>query len=125
VRRRNRKRICLVGRKPLPKPLMANQCWSMHFVRDGLADGTRIRCLNIVDDCTRECLTIKVDASLTASRVKAVLQSLAETRGLARSFTVDRGPEFEGQVLDSWAYEAGVQLSFIPPDSRTRTPTSR
>ncbi len=53
---RNRKRIGLVERKPLPKPMMANQSWSMDFVSDGLADGRRIRCLNIVDDCTRECL---------------------------------------------------------------------
>jgi putative transposase len=28
---------------------------------------------------------------------------------------VDHGPEFEGQVLDTWAYEARVQLSFIRP----------
>ena len=55
------------------------------------------------------------DTSLTGSRVKAVIRPLAETRGLPRSITVDHGPEFEGQVLDSWAYEAGVQLSFIRP----------
>ena len=61
VRRRNRKRIGTVERKPLPKPLMANQSWSMDFVSDGLADGRRFRCLNIVDDCTRECLAIEVD----------------------------------------------------------------
>jgi putative transposase len=40
---------------------------------------------------------------------------LADTRGLPSSITVDHGPEFEGQVLDSWAYEAGVLLSFIRP----------
>jgi putative transposase len=28
---------------------------------------------------------------------------------------VDHGPEFEGQVLDAWAYEKGVQLNFIRP----------
>lgn len=103
VRRRKRKRIGLVERKPLSKPLTANQSWSMDFVSDGLADGRRIRCLNIVDDCTRECLAIEVDTSLTGSRVKAVLQRLADTRGLPRSITVDHGPEFKSQVLDSWA----------------------
>jgi putative transposase len=113
VRRRKRKRIGLVERKPLPTPLTANQSWSMDFVSDGLADGGRIRCLNIVDDCTRECLAIEADTSLTGTSVKAVLQRLADTRGLPRSITVDHGPEFEGQVLDSWAYETGVQLSFI------------
>ena len=41
VRRRKRKRIGLVERKPLPKPAAANLSWSMDFVSDGLADGRR------------------------------------------------------------------------------------
>jgi putative transposase len=44
-----------------------------------------------------------------------VLERLAETRGLPNSITVDHGPEFEGQVLDVWAYSANVRLSFIRP----------
>jgi putative transposase len=115
VRRRKRKRIGPFERKPLPRPHAANLSWSMDFVSDGLADGRRMRCLAIVDDCTRECLAIEVDTSITGTRVKAVLERLAETRGLPRSITVDHGPEFEGQVLDAWAYQARVQLSFIRP----------
>ena len=115
VRRRKRKRIGWVERKPLPKPLAANLSWSMDFVSDGLINGRRLRCLNIVDDCTRECLAIEVDTSITGTRVKAVMERLADTRGLPRSITVDHGPEFEGQVLDTWAYLANVQLSFIRP----------
>jgi putative transposase len=115
VRRRKRKRIGPFERKPLPKPTEANRSWSMDFVSDGLADGRRIRCLAIVDDCTRECVALEVDTSITATRVKAVLERLADTRGLPRSITVDHGPEFEGQVLDAWAYRSNVQLSFIRP----------
>jgi putative transposase len=115
VRRRKRKRIGAVERRPLPKPSGANQSWSMDFVSDGLADGRRVRCLTVVDDCTRECLAIEVDTSLTGTRVKAVMERLADTRGLPRSITVDHGPEFEGQVLDAWAYAANVQLAFIRP----------
>ena len=115
VRRRKRKRIGPFERKPLPKPTAANRSWSMDFVSDGLADGRRIRCLAIVDDCTRECVALEVDTSITGTRVKAVLEQLADTRGLPRSITVDHGPEFEGQVLDAWAYRSNVQLSFIRP----------
>jgi len=115
VRRRKRKRIGLVERKPLPKPLAANESWLMDFVSDGLTDGRRLRCLNIVDDCTRECMAIEVDTSLTDSRIRAVLQQLAESRGLPQAITVDHGPEFESQVLDTWAYQAGVDLIFIRP----------
>jgi putative transposase len=115
VRRRKRKRIGPFERKPLLKPTAANRSWSMDFVSDGLADGRRIRCLAIVDDCTRECVALEVDTSITGTRVKAVLERLADTRGLPRSITVDHGPEFEGQVLDAWAYRSNVQLSFIRP----------
>jgi putative transposase len=47
--------------------------------------------------------------------VQAVLDRLADTRGLPQSITVDNGPEFDSQVLDKWAYRSGVQLSFIRP----------
>jgi putative transposase len=115
VRRRKRKRIGPFERKPLPKPQAANLSWSMDFVSDGLANGRRLRCLTIVDDCTRECVAIEVDTSITGARVKGVLDRLADLCGLPRSIAVDHGPEFEGQVLDAWAYERGVHLSFIRP----------
>jgi putative transposase len=115
VRRRKRKRIGPFERKPLPKPMVANLSWSMDFVADGLSGGRRLRCLTIVDDCTRECLAIEVDTSITGVRVLGVLERLADTRGLPKSITVDNGPEFDGQVLDKWAYRRSVQLSFIRP----------
>jgi putative transposase len=115
VRRRKRKRIGPFERKPLPKPMVANLSWSMDFVADGLIGGRRLRCLTIVDDCTRECLVIEVDTSITGVRVQGVLERLADTRGLPKSITVDNGPEFDGQVLDKWAYRRSVQLSFIRP----------
>ncbi|MGB9332439.1 MAG: IS3 family transposase [Steroidobacteraceae bacterium] len=115
VRRKKRKRIGLFERKPLPKPLAVNRSWSMDFVSDGLCDGRRLRCLAIVDDFSRECLVLEVDTSITGKRVVAVLERLADLRGLPLSITVDHGPEFEGQVLDAWAYQAGVRLSSIRP----------
>jgi putative transposase len=115
VRRRKRKRIGLFERKPLPQPTAANLSWSMDFVADGLIGGRRLRCLTIVDDCTRECLAIEVDTSITGLRVQGVLDRLADTRGLPQSITVDNGPEFDGQVLDKWAYRRSVHLSFIRP----------
>ena len=69
----------------------------------------------MVDDYSRECLVLEVDTSITGKRVVAVLERLADLRGLPLSITVDHGPEFEGQVLDAWAYHRGVRLSFIRP----------
>ena len=86
----------------------------MDFVADGLATGRRLRCLTIVDDYTRECLAIDVDTSITGLRVHACSTG-SPTRGMPVSITVDNGPEFDGQVLDEWAYRRGVRLSFIRP----------
>lgn len=124
VRRRRRKRIGPFERKPLPKPLAANVSWSMDFVADGLVDGRRLRCLAVVDDCTRECLALEVDTSLTGARVVAVLERLVEVRGLRQTITVDHGPEFEGRVLDAWAYAKGVACPSSARASPSRTPTS-
>ena len=115
VRRRKRRRIGPFERKPLPKPSTVNRSWSMDFVADALRNGRKLRCLTIVDDYSRECLVIEVDTSINGRRVAAVLDRLADLRGLPESITVDNGPEFAGQVLDAWAYEHGVQLSFIRP----------
>ena len=115
VRRRKRKRIGIFERKPLPRPTAVNRSWSMDFVADGLIDGRKLRCLAIVDDYSRECLVLEVDTSINGRRVAAVLDRLGDLRGLPLSITVDHGPEFEGQVLDAWAYERGVRLNFIRP----------
>jgi putative transposase len=40
-----------------------NDRWSMDFRGDQLADGRKIRILNVVDAHTRECLAIEVDSS--------------------------------------------------------------
>ena len=56
-----------------------------------------------------------VDTSLTGARVVAVLERLAETRGLLQAITIDNGPEFAGSALDAWAYRRGVRLHFIEP----------
>ena len=115
VRKRKRKRIGLAERLVLPTPSALNQSWSMDYVADGLIDGRKLRALTIVDDFTRECLAIEVDTSLPGSRVVAVLERLADLRGLPASITVDHGPEFEGRALDAWAYKRGVRLAFIRP----------
>lgn len=115
VRKRKRKRIAGVERQVKAPALAPNESWSMDFVSDGLVDGRRLRCLNIVDDFTKQCLAIEVDTSLPGRRVVNVLERLAESRGLPKSITIDNGPEFAGKALDEWAYSQGLHLHFIQP----------
>ncbi len=115
VRKRKRKRIAGVDRQVKVPAMKPNESWSMDFVSDGLVDGRRLRCLNIVDDFTKQCLAIEVDTSLPGKRVVAALERLAESRGLPKSVTIDNRPEFAGKALDEWAYSRGLHLSFIQP----------
>ena len=64
--------------------------------------GRRLRCLTFVDNCPRDARRSRSDTSITGLRVQAVFERLADTRDLPQSITVDNGPEFDGQVLDSW-----------------------
>jgi len=48
-------------------PAMANHCWAMDFMSDGLFCRRRFRTFNLVDDFNREALAIEVDLNLPAA----------------------------------------------------------
>lgn len=112
VRRRPRKRVAQV-RVPLPALQRCNEGWGVDFMHDALLSGRRFRCLNVVDAFNREGLASEVDTSLPASRVVRALDEIALDRGYPERLTLDNGPEFRSQALDTWAYAHGVQLVFI------------
>lgn len=120
VRKRSRKRIGLTERLPLLLPDHPNYVWSMDFVHDGLADGRRIRCLNVVDDFIKESIVIEVDTSISEARVTRVLDRIADHRPLPTMIRVDHGPEFTSLALDAWAHARGVRLAFIQPGKPTQ-----
>jgi putative transposase len=92
VRKRTRKKARLF-RKPLAPAARPNERWSMDFVSDSLANGRRYRTLNVVDECTRECLAIDVDYSLTGHRVARLLDLLVWCHGKPERIVMDNGPE--------------------------------
>jgi transposase InsO family protein len=94
-----------------------NQVWSYDFVEDRTADGRRLKLLPIVDEFTRECLTIEVERSLTAQEVVGTLQYLFELRGAPEFLRSDNGPEFIAQAVRSWLSATGVGTLYIEPGS--------
>lgn len=81
VRRRGGRKRAIGTRAPMALPLMPNQRWSLDFVSDQLTDGRRFRIMTVVDDCTRECLALIADTSLSGARVARELATLFEARG--------------------------------------------
>jgi putative transposase len=116
LRAKKRKKSRSIVRAPIQAPTGPNERWSMDFVSDQLSSsGRRIRCLNIVDDFSRECVAIEVDTSLPGYRVVQVLEKLKVCRGLPKVIVIDNGSEFTGKDMDQWAHENNVKLDFIRP----------
>jgi len=118
-RRRRRRKFC-GPRQRIALPERVNQRWSMDFVSDQLALGRRFRTLNVIDDKTRECLSIEVGTSLTGSQVVRVLDRLVQLRGRPDAIVMDNGPEFAGHALADWSIAMGIQLAFIQPGKPTQ-----
>ena len=81
VRRRGGRKRAMGTRRPLETPLVANQRWSLDFVSDQLTDGRRFRILTMIDNCTRECLALVADTSLSGARVARELDAIIQQRG--------------------------------------------
>lgn len=115
VRKRGRRKYHWGRKAPKEQPLMPNDRWSMDFTSDSLSNGGKFRTLNIIDDCTRECLEIEVSRNIPSTRVIEVLERLRWRRGLPKEIVVDNGPEFTSKAMIVWACNNHVNLHFIDP----------
>ncbi|MDQ0504575.1 transposase InsO family protein [Xanthobacter agilis] len=84
VRRRGDRKRAIGTRAPMTIPMRPNERWSLDFVSDQFTCGRRFRILTVVDDCTRECLTLLADTSLSGVRVVRELDRLVAERGRLR-----------------------------------------
>ena len=103
LRIRPRKRLRREKPDALAVPEEPNHTWSMDFMADQLADGRKIRALNVLDDFSREGLGIEVDFSLPTVRVIRSLNRIIEWRGKPKFIRVDNGPEYISGILKIWA----------------------
>jgi putative transposase len=116
VRRRGGRKRAMGTRRPIETPLAPNQRWSLDFVSDQLTDGRRFRVLTVVDDCTRECLALVADNSLSGERVARELDALMRKRGRRPDTIVsDNGTEFTSNAILQWADRSGVNWHYIAP----------
>ena len=91
--------------------------WSYDFIHDQTADGRGLKMLPVVDEFTRECLTIEVERSLTSEDVVSTLEYLFEVRGEPEFIRSDNGPEFIAEAVRSWLAGRGSKTLYIAPGS--------
>jgi putative transposase len=99
-------------------PDRVNERWSIDFVSDQLANGRRIRVLNLVDDFSHECVLQVADFSISGVRLTRELDKLA--RQQPKTIVCDNGPEFTSKAMFFWAKRHGITLHFIQPGKPTQ-----
>ena len=115
VRRRGGRKRALGTRRPMLVPHRANIRWSLDFVSDALTDGRRFRVLAVVDDFTRECLTLMADTSLSGARVVRELDAIISRRGQPGTIVSDNGTEFTSMAILKWCQQSRVDWHYIAP----------
>ncbi len=99
------------------RPEYPNHVWAYDFIQDRTADGRAFRALVIIDEYTRECLSLDVARSLRSEDVLDRLESLFVQRGTPQYIRSDNGPEFTAKAVRSWLAQLEVQPLFITPGS--------
>lgn len=91
--------------------------WSYDFVEDRTHDGRKFRMLNVLDEFTHECLSIRVARQLKATDVIDVLSDLFILRGVPGHIRSDNGPEFVAKSVQAWIAAVGAKTAYIAPGS--------
>jgi putative transposase len=122
--RRKRQRL---GTSTMPADRLAaehpDHVWALDYQFDQTEDGRRLKLLNVVDEHTREALTIEVHRRIDADATENVLDHLVAERGTAPRFIrCDNGPELTANALRDWCRFSGTGTSYIDPGSPWQNP---
>ena len=99
------------------RPERANHVWAYDFVEDRTRDGRKLRLLCVVDEFTRECLSIRVGRKLGSTDVIDVLADLFIGRGTPAYIRSDNGGEFVATAVKGWINGVGAKTAYIEPGS--------
>jgi putative transposase len=124
ARRRKRQRL---GTSTTPADRLAakhpDHVWALDYQFDQTTDGRILKLLNVVDEHTREALTIMVDRRIDADATVAALDRLVIERGQPPRFIrCDNGPELTANALRDWCRFSGAGASYIEPGAPWQNP---
>ena len=94
-----------------------NDVWTWDFLESSTTTGVRLRWLNVVDEYTRQCLTIKVGRSIKSEDAIDTLAELFAMYGVPKRLRCDNGPEFISKAIKAWLSTIGVEVLYIEPGS--------
>lgn len=71
--------------------------------------------LTVVDDCTRQCLALVADTSISGLWVARELDQMIDRRGKPKMIVSDNGIEFTSNAILQWADRTKVEWHYIAP----------
>lgn len=99
------------------RPEYPKHVWSYDFMADRTSNGKPMRILNIIDEFSRECLSVRIDRKLSSYDVIEQLAELFVERGTPDYLRSDNGSEFTAEAIRGWLGRLGVKTLFIEPGS--------
>ena len=99
------------------RPEYKDHVWSYDFMIDRTADGRAFKILNIIDEYTRECLSVLIARKIKTQDVIDTLFNLFIYRGIPAHIRSDNGPEFTAKAIRKWLSRLGVKTLYIEPGS--------
>jgi putative transposase len=123
-RRRKRQRL---GESTVPAERLCaehpDHVWAIDFQFDQTADGHNLKLLHVVDEFTREALSIDCRRRIDADHTVKVLDRLVVERGTTPAFIrCDNGPELTANALRDWCRFSGAGSAYIEPGSPWQNP---
>ena len=90
-----------------------NHVWTYDFISDQTEDGRSLKFLTVLDEYTRESLTIEVARSIKSRDVIDVLEYLFAVRGVPGHLRSDNGSEFIADAIKKWLAVESVGTLYI------------
>ena len=96
-KKKHRRRGQSTGKIPT-KAEHPNHVWSWDFVVDRTDEGAPLRVLSLIDEFTRQCISLTVARRMKAEDVLTALERAITDRGVPGNIRFDNGPEFDLQA---------------------------
>jgi putative transposase len=99
------------------RPEHPHHVWSYDFVHHATHDGRSLRLLTLIDEYSRQCLSIKVARRLNSFNVIETLADAILLHGIPTHLRSDNGSEMTAHVVRQWLKSVGVNTLYIEPGS--------
>jgi putative transposase len=92
--------------------------WTWDFIFDRTGDGRSLKWLSLIDEYTRECLSLEARRGMTAEEIREILSEVVARRGAPpRRIRSDNGPEFAAEAVRTYLEGSGSGTLYVAPGS--------